>query len=224
VVVRRLDSGDYRAVVAAALAHWRRFAESTWRSEEVVLLDGCLYGYLTWSLFPLNVPIEVILGYVRQVEAIIRPLDPCLLYLHQTDVTGAQRTIYDQRGDDTERKFVQRATDNPYAKWVGLRGFDGTVAYWRNYKMLTDQAFAESRLTKLAEENAAGDWLARERRVLGFFDLPFVPARPCHFGAPQAPAWDLQVGEESDLMPHGNPGLTGQLERTGNGGRALHDR
>jgi len=52
-VLDDLSGGHYRRVVAQALAKWQRFADDLRDAEGVVLLDSCLFGYLTWSLFPL---------------------------------------------------------------------------------------------------------------------------------------------------------------------------
>jgi len=174
-VVADLTSGNYRAVVAAALEQWRRFSEMVQRSGEVAIIDGCLFGYLTWSLFPLDVPEAEIRDYVWQVEAIIRPNNPCLIYFYQADVAGALRRICDRRGGDTEQGFIYRATDNPYGRRKGLAGFDGMAAYWTDYRAITDREFDAADFHKLAIENGAGDWLAYYRQILEFLDLPDLP-------------------------------------------------
>lgn len=50
-----LTNGHYCQIVKAALKRWNVFTQEIQSSESVVILDGCLSGYLTWSLFPLQV-------------------------------------------------------------------------------------------------------------------------------------------------------------------------
>src|SRR5690349_5046750 len=66
-----LHSGRYRTVIAAALRQWRRFAAQVGAGEEIVVVDGCFFGYLAWSLFPLDVSPAEIMAYIAEVEAII---------------------------------------------------------------------------------------------------------------------------------------------------------
>lgn len=51
-----LSAGRHQAVIEAALEKWRAFAQNLQTSEHIVILDGCLFSYLTWSLFPLDIP------------------------------------------------------------------------------------------------------------------------------------------------------------------------
>ncbi|QSO55077.1 hypothetical protein JZ785_11360 [Alicyclobacillus curvatus] len=52
VLVRRLSEGQFDEVIEGALDYWERFALHVQRSGRVTVIDSCLFGYLTWSLFP----------------------------------------------------------------------------------------------------------------------------------------------------------------------------
>lgn len=127
-ILQQLTSGDWRAVVAAALERWRAFSRLVQQSDEVVVVDGCLFGCLTWSLFPLDVASEEILDDTRQVAAILQPAQPCLVYLVRPDVATTLRALCDRRGNTIEQTYVDRATDNPYARRRGLSGAAGAAA------------------------------------------------------------------------------------------------
>ncbi len=169
-----LAAGDYRNVIAAALDKWRQFAEAVQSSVRVVLLDSCLFGYLTWTLFPFNVPQPDILGYLADVERIIRAVNPRLIYLHQRDVPAALARICARRGGPTEERLIRNATESPYGKQHLLHGFAGMAALWTDYRVFTDEAFARIGFAKIAIENSAGDWAEDERQALRFLGLPDV--------------------------------------------------
>ena len=78
----------YRAVIAAALRQWRRFAALVGAGDEIVVIDGCFFGYLTWSLFPLDVSEAEILADLAEVERIVAPLNPALIAFRQADVAA----------------------------------------------------------------------------------------------------------------------------------------
>jgi hypothetical protein len=50
-VLDNLAAGNYRQVITAALAKWRQLSQALQTSDTVVILDSCLFGYLTWTLF-----------------------------------------------------------------------------------------------------------------------------------------------------------------------------
>jgi len=170
--VEALSHGRYREVIDAALERWKEFSEHLQSSESVGILDGCLFGYLTWSLFPLDIPAAEIQSYLSQVEQIMQPTSPCLLYLYQEDVAQALEKICQRRGGETRTRFIGQAIESPYGTRRGLQGFDGLVTYWKNFRDLIEAAFSRFALAKLSLENSAGDWTTYERTILDFLDLP----------------------------------------------------
>jgi len=167
-----LSSGRYREVMAAALEKWQAFAQKLQSSEAVAILDGCLFGYLTWSLFPLDIPAEEIQSYLSQIEQIIQPIHPCLIYLYQQDTAQALEKICARRGDETRSRLIAQATLSTYGQQRGLQGFDGMVKYWKDFRVLVEAAFSHFDASKLALENSARDWHTYEQNALDFLDLP----------------------------------------------------
>lgn len=167
-----LTTGGYRQIIEAALVKWKEFSQRLQSSEAIVILDGCLFGYLTWSLFPQNVPADEIQSYLSQVEQIIHPLHPCLIYLYQQDVARALEKICERRGGDTRSRFIAGATQSSYGKQRQLQGFDGMVTFWKHFRHLIETAFSQFDVSKLALENSAGDWPTYEQSVFTFLRLP----------------------------------------------------
>lgn len=158
-------------MIAAALDRWRAFVATHASSDQIIVLDGCLFGYLTWTLFPFAVPPDEIHAYLAEVREIIADLNPTLIYLYQHDVAMALRTICDRRGGETEQRLIRNATESPYGQRHGLHGFAGMVAFWQTYRLLTDAAVAAAQMPALAIENATGDWPDYQRQVLAFLDV-----------------------------------------------------
>ncbi len=115
-----LNNGHYKQIVKAALERWNVFAQELQSSQTVMILDGCLFGYLTWSLFPLDIPADEIQDYLSQVEQIIRHLQPCLIYLYQQNLPQALERICERRGSDTRTRLIEQATQSPYGQRQGL--------------------------------------------------------------------------------------------------------
>ena len=171
-VVDDIFSGRHQRVIEAILDRWRGFAAQLEESDGVVILDSCLYGYLTWTLFPADVPTSVIVEYVQEVEAILRPLDPLLIYLFQNDVALALNRLGLARGGAWSDEMVRRDTSTPYARRRGLVGLDGYHEFWRSYQALSNELFERSAFDRIKVEVSAGDWGRYESEVLAFLELP----------------------------------------------------
>ncbi|MWC29181.1 hypothetical protein [Paenibacillus sp. MMS18-CY102] len=157
-IVNDLRNGNYRDVIAKALKRWEQFAAYVDCSDEIILIDGCLFGYLTWSLFPNNVPEAEIATYLKAVEAIIKRLNPCLIYLYQDDVDAALRKIVSRRGGEAEKFMIARASESLYGKSHHLIGFEGVITYWKQYRKVMDNLYGQLQIAKLKIENQNGDW------------------------------------------------------------------
>lgn len=171
-VVADLEGGRADRVIAAALARWARFAADLRAGDETLIVDSCLFGYLTWSLFPFEVPEGEIAAYVSAVLRLLAPLDPVVIYLRQDDVAHSLERLGARRGEELARAYIARATGSPYGRRRGLAGFAGLVAYWTAYRDLTDRLFAALDCPAVAIETTAGDWGAYQRRAAAFLDLP----------------------------------------------------
>ncbi|MFK7692533.1 hypothetical protein [Paenibacillus sp. HJGM_3] len=177
-VVDELAAGHYLSVIEKALHRWRSFSSALQASSEVILIDSCLFGYLTWSLFPYNVPVHTIKDYVLEVERILEPCKPALIYTYQKDIGKALRTIVTRRGGETESRFIRAATECAYGKTRALHGFEGMVQYWQDYRAMTDEFFRSLKLKKLSIDNSALDWQAYGRLVADFLNHPLTEPAP----------------------------------------------
>ena len=170
--VEALNRGDHATVIDGALAQWQRFADAVASGPSVVLIDSCLFGYLTWSLFPLAVPQAEIAAYVAEVMRIIAPLNPGLIYLYQDDVAASLRRICARRGAATEQRLMAQSTQSRYGRIHQLSGFGGMVEYWSAYRRVTDALYESFAFPKVAIETTAGDWTNYQRQALDFLDVP----------------------------------------------------
>ncbi len=160
----RLDSGlpwsemKPADLANSCIAKWRSFVDSASAMERVSVVDGQLFhGNLT-TLLLLEADFNLIARYCGDVVALIRPLNPLLIYFHQRDVDSAIRTVSTQRGERWVNYQVNWKLESPYAKRRGLAGLDGLITLYRHYRALTDQLFASLEIPKISIENSEQEW------------------------------------------------------------------
>ncbi|WP_164545499.1 AAA family ATPase [Paenibacillus albus] len=177
-IIDDLTNGNYPKVIDNALKKWRQFADSVLSSGDVVIVDSCLFGYLTWTLFPFEVPAQEIEAYVRAVEQIIKPLNPHVIYYYQADIGAALAKICTRRAGETEQNFIRAAAESPYGKSRGLSGFEGLVAYWKGYREITDRAYQRLACTKISIDNTEGNWPQYARLISDFLGFDHSDQAP----------------------------------------------
>jgi thymidylate kinase len=169
-----LANGNYKNVINKALVQWRIFSDSLQGKEKVILVDSIFLGYLTWTLFPMNVPTMDIDSYVTEVEHIINPCRPTLIYFYQNDISTSLKKICERRGGNTTEQFIHNANESKYGKQRNLTGFDGMVSFWEDYRSFTDSIYAKTRIKKLSIENSEGKWNEYLQQIMNFLGVPMV--------------------------------------------------
>lgn len=166
-----LSNGNYRNVINKALVQWRIFSDSLKSKEKVVLVDSTFFGYLTWTLFPMDAPIKDIEKYLAEVELIISPNRPILIYFYQIDIYTSLNNICVRRGRDTAKQFIHNTNESKYGKKRNLTGFDGMVSFWKDYRTFTDNIYEKIRIRKLSIENSEGKWNEYLQQIINFLEI-----------------------------------------------------
>jgi predicted kinase len=145
-------------IADASVKRWMDFAGRAASSGTISVVDGQLFhGNLT-SLFLLEADMDLMRGYVNSIAATIAPLQPFLIYFHQDDVDQAIRAIATERGDAWVQYQVEWKLGSPYALRRGLKGIDGLVDLYRDYRRLTDELYAGLDIRKISIENSSREW------------------------------------------------------------------
>jgi hypothetical protein len=161
--------------MAESLARWAAFVDHIRSSDQIMVVEACLFNNLLESLLMHNVARPEIMRYGCELEKVIEPLNPALIYLTQNDVAQALERNFSNRGPGFTDYVIKLATGTPFAKQRGLQGYAGMVTFWQNFVALTDQLFREFSMDKLMIENSDGAWERYNRQVLTFLSLPLAP-------------------------------------------------
>jgi hypothetical protein len=144
-------------------------------SDEVTVVEGCYLNNGIESLLAHNVDRPRTLQYADELQALIEPLNPTLVYLVQGDVVSALERSFKDRGTGFRDYVIQFATGLPLAKRRGWQGYEGMVMYWREFVTLTDELFDRHRLRKIRVDNSAGNWDDYNQQVLDCLAIRLVP-------------------------------------------------
>lgn len=163
------------AYMAEAQARWAAYVDRVGSSDEVKVVEGCYFNNGIESLLAHNVDRPRTLEYADELQALIEPLNPTLVYLVQGDVASALERSFKDRGTGFRGYVIQFATGLPLAKRRGWQGYEGMVMYWREFVTLTDELFDRHRIRKIKVDNSAGNWDDCNQQVLDCLAIPLIP-------------------------------------------------
>lgn len=162
---------DVRAYVAESLARWRTFVRAAAQGATVHVTESYPYQSAARVLLQMDAPTERIRAYAQEVEALIAPLAPALVYFERPDADAALRAIVAHRGPAWTAYVVELATDCPYARRRGLTGLDGAAAMVGAYKALLDGLVAHSHLPRVVLVDCGDRWAACYEEMTTFLGL-----------------------------------------------------
>lgn len=153
---------------------WRQFAKQVSQSDHVHIIESFLLQDTVRLLFQNNLEEARIIDFVQEIEDIIRPLNPALLYFYQQDANQSIRKIWKRRGPAWKKWFIDSDIQTPYVKTSGLTGEVGVIKLWSDYQNFTNQLFERYQFKKLSIENSIGEWDDYRQQILDFLDLNLV--------------------------------------------------
>ena len=160
--------------VDESLQRWQAFVRDALQTDAISVLDSYPFQNTVRVLLQLNATPDCLHAYARQVEALVLPLQPVLIYFTHRDLTQAFHhlsRISTQRGTAWTDYMVELVTHCPYAMARRLEGFSGALAVLSAYKQLTDSLLHHSHLPRLVLEDGAGDWEGCYQQIEAFLGL-----------------------------------------------------
>jgi hypothetical protein len=160
--------------VAESLERWQSFVAAASQSQAINVLDSFPFQNSIRILLQMDATFDFMLAYANQVETLILPLNPLLIYFNQPDISEAFShvdQITAQRGKEWTDYVIRLVTNCPYAEARHLKGFQGVLTFITDYKQLIDALLPHSRIPRLELEHCSGNWDACYRQIATFLEL-----------------------------------------------------
>jgi len=142
---------------------------------QVKVVEASFFNNLIEYLLAYNVDRPQIIQYGDELQSIIEPLNPTLIYLVHKDVARSLERNFKDRGEGFMNYVIQYATDTPLAKRRGWQGYEGMLMFWHELVAVMDELFQRYHIRKLKIDNSAGNWDDCNRQVLECLSIPLIP-------------------------------------------------
>jgi hypothetical protein len=175
------------------------FLEKHQQEGKIAVVEACFFNNLIEELFIENIPHEQIIQFGMQMEEVIRPFNPALIYLRRGPVGEALEINIADRGEGFREFLIKLTSRTAYAKQHDLKGYDGMVTFWEELVAIYEELFERYSIDKLLIENPGEDWPVYNLQALDFLGIPHHPELQITFSEAQKylGSYTLQPGGEN---------------------------
>lgn len=155
---------------AESRARWRAFAETVGRERRVHLFDGSLLQVPLYSLQTAMCGDDVVTRHVREVEQIVAPLEPVVVFLRYADTGAAFERICSVR-PGFEEYVLGHVRTTPYGRAHGVSDRSDLVALLDAQAALAHSLLGASRLATREIEIDEARWDDYRSDIAAFLSL-----------------------------------------------------
>jgi hypothetical protein len=189
-----LPSAQRYPIHQKALSNWEKLVNTLAGTEQINLLESTFLQTTLGAMWAVEFDKETMINHLLQVQNLIKPLNPALIYFYQNDVAAALRNNCKRRGPEFEDYLIKLIANTPLGQKRKIKHFDDMVRFFQSYKELMDLLFEKLTMRKLAIENSQGDWETYNQQIADFLSIPPL-VETCH---PLNPLSDL-TGQYKNL-------------------------
>ena len=157
-----------------SLNRWQKYIHSAVKSSSITVLDSYPFQNSVRVLLQLDADPGSIQAYASQVETMVSPLQPVLIYFNHPDPSSALNQLSKigaQRGQAWMDYAVALITHCPYCIARGLVGLEGAMTFMMAYKQMIDTLLGSSQVPRLVLENCGGNWDMCYQKIERFLGL-----------------------------------------------------
>ena len=166
--------------IQESVQRWQAFVHDAMRTDAINVLDSYPFQNSVRILLQMDASLDDMREYVAQVEALVMPLRPALIYFNHQDVAHATQHFSEigaQRGAAWMDYVATLVARCPYGVTRHLEGASGVLAFMSDYKQLTDALLHECRLPRIVLKDCSREWSRCYRRIEAFLDLASVASQ-----------------------------------------------
>lgn len=121
------DFPDFETERKKILDKWRSFAEGA--DIDTIYVFNCIYlqNPMCETMMRFGMDEESSKGYIAEITKVIKPLNPIIIYIDESDVKAAIDSVLDERGTDWLNAVIDYHVSQGYGKKNNLTGYEGYI-------------------------------------------------------------------------------------------------
>ena len=119
------DHTPIEVFIQASLEKWRDFVTLIKATEQIYMVESFLFQNTIGMFLMGDAQPTRLKAYALEVQAIIKPLNPLLIYFYSNDIDQALHKICAVRGQAFKNDLLKNMESFPYMRHRGLKGLTG---------------------------------------------------------------------------------------------------
>ena len=152
---------------------WQDLVKTAQTEDTVFVFDGYFFASMTNLLFRSDLEVSKITAFYRQVEEIVRSLNPLLVYYYTENIRGHTIATWDDRARWAKESAIKNAEKTPHVIRSGLKGEDALVYYIEQIWKLDNKIFSLTQINKLSICIDKKDYKKYRRQVIECLGLKY---------------------------------------------------
>lgn len=152
--------------------NWERFVASA-KEQAAVFVFECnfIQNPVTIGMIKYGAETSLVESYIKDIETILLPLDPVLLYVDQSDIEASFTKAFQERPSRWQEGFVNYYTTQGYGLKRNLKDVEGTLKVLDARNEVEQQIYEKLTLTKYKVDNssfqrdAMKEWIRNVLRI-----------------------------------------------------------
>ncbi len=154
------------------LDRWGAFAASAAQRDEVYIFECCfLQNPLTMYLGRHDAPLAAARGHIFGIAALLRPLEPVLIYLHPGEAGETLRRVAQLRPQEWLDFVIAYHTQQGHGKAQGWQGFEGMLRFYEMRQAIELELLSRLSLDSLLVAHT--DWEQDQARIAAYLETRF---------------------------------------------------
>lgn len=158
-----------------ALDKWSHFARQVLHDpQKVYIVDSAIFQYQIFRFLFENKPFEELQSFVSQIEDIMKPLHPSLIFLYRENAEATIEYLEKDRGISYLEYLYERDKNQPYYR-EKPDSVESFKQFLRDYDTMVNLLFRSFAGNKLSLEISKENWVDLEDEMLSFLDVERTP-------------------------------------------------
>ncbi|QVK17683.1 hypothetical protein KHQ81_12660 [Mycoplasmatota bacterium] len=151
---------------------WGKLADDIEKSDDVFIMEGCLYQNIIRYFFNCNYSIEKITKFYDTVMEIISKLNPTIVFLYRSELRDSFRTAFEVRGERW-KNIILNAEGEGYFNEHEYKGDDSVYNMWENYQEIADTMFRRYQGNKIKINTSNELWEKYMKDLMEYLGLEY---------------------------------------------------
>jgi thymidylate kinase len=154
---------------------WTNFVQQTAPKSIVTIIESRLWQNTALFMHMSENDIDDIIKFNKQINQVLTPLSPVLIYLDQDNIETALQRMYNTRGEEWMKETLKDTLQYQWFKSRGIKDFAGWVNFFEDWHDVAERLYTDWTHKKIKIMNPHDDWTSAYEKMYTFLEVAHNP-------------------------------------------------